>query len=114
MKAIARMPSSRICCSVPDVLADPEYDRSRLRDLVTVRAGLAVPMVREGIVVGVVQRRDPRPFSDKQIWRGGSRSQSQIRSGTGRAFPRRHSGYCAKQMRIDIYLKEWRPKKRDV
>ena len=54
---------------VPDVLADPEYDSSRLRDLVTVRAGLAVPMMREGIVVGVVtlQRRDPRPFSDKQI-----------------------------------------------
>src|SRR5262249_14162017 len=54
---------------VSDVLADPEYDRSRLRDLVTVRAGLAVPMMREGTVVGVItlQRREPRPFSDKQI-----------------------------------------------
>jgi two-component system, NtrC family, sensor kinase len=54
---------------VPDVLADPEYDRSRLRDLVTVRAGLAVPMMREGTVVGVVtlQRKEPRPFSDSQI-----------------------------------------------
>jgi two-component system NtrC family sensor kinase len=54
---------------VSDVLADPEYDRSRLRDLVTVRAGLAVPMMREGTVVGVVtlQRKEPRPFSDSQI-----------------------------------------------
>jgi PAS domain S-box-containing protein len=54
---------------VSDVLADPEYDRSRLRDLVTVRAGLAVPMMREGTVVGVVtlQRKEPRPFSNSQI-----------------------------------------------
>src|SRR5262249_49126528 len=54
---------------VSDVLADPEYDSSRLRDLVTVRAGLAVPMMREGTVVGVVtlQRKEPRPFSDSQI-----------------------------------------------
>src|SRR5262245_56347059 len=54
---------------VSDVLADPEYDRTRLRDLVTVRAGLAVPMTREGTVVGVVtlQRKEARPFSDSQI-----------------------------------------------
>jgi GAF domain-containing protein len=54
---------------VSDVLADPEYDRFRLQDLVTVRAGLAVPMMREGTVVGVVtlQRKEPRPFSDSQI-----------------------------------------------
>jgi PAS domain S-box-containing protein len=54
---------------VADVLADPEYDRFRTQDLITVRAGLAVPMMREGIVVGVVtlQRREPRPFTDQQI-----------------------------------------------
>jgi GAF domain-containing protein len=54
---------------VSDVLADPEYDRLRLRDLITVRAGLAVPMMRDGTVVGVVtlQRKEPRPFSDSQI-----------------------------------------------
>src|SRR5262245_11173023 len=54
---------------VSDVLADPEYDSSRLQDLVTVRAGLAVPMLREGTVVGVVtlQRKEPRPFTDSQI-----------------------------------------------
>jgi len=54
---------------VPDVLADPEYDRSRLQDVVSVRAGLAVPLMREGAVVGVItlQRKEPRPFSEKQI-----------------------------------------------
>ena len=54
---------------VSDVLADPEYGRLRLRDLVTVRAGLAVPMMRNGTVVGVVtlQRKEPRSFSDSQI-----------------------------------------------
>src|SRR5262249_37414627 len=57
---------------VSDVLADPEYDRSRqrdLEDLITVRAGLAVPMMREGTVVGVItlQRKEPRPFNDAQI-----------------------------------------------
>src|SRR5262249_51790394 len=57
---------------VPDALADPEYDHTRLQDLqdaVTVRAGLAVPMMREGTVVGIVtlQRKEPRPFSDSQI-----------------------------------------------
>jgi PAS domain S-box-containing protein len=54
---------------VPDVLADPEYDGSRLQDVVSVRAGLAVPLMREGAVVGVItlQRKEPRPFSEKQI-----------------------------------------------
>ena len=54
---------------VPDVLADPEYNRPRLQDFVSVRAGLGVPLVREGTVVGVftLQRREPRPYSQNQI-----------------------------------------------
>ena len=54
---------------VPDVLADPEYNRPRLQEVVSVRAGLGVPLVREGTVVGVftLQRREPRPYSQKQI-----------------------------------------------
>jgi signal transduction histidine kinase/putative methionine-R-sulfoxide reductase with GAF domain len=54
---------------VADVLADPEYDRPRLQDYISVRAGLAVPLMREGIVVGVftLQRREPRPYTPKQI-----------------------------------------------
>jgi signal transduction histidine kinase len=54
---------------VPDVLADPEYDRPQLQSFVSVRTGLAVPLVREGSVVGVftLQRKEQRPFSDKQV-----------------------------------------------
>ena len=54
---------------VPDVLTDPEYNRPRMQEFISVRAGLGVPLVREGTVVGVfsVQRREPRPFTDKQI-----------------------------------------------
>ena len=54
---------------VPDVLADPEYDRPQLQSFVSVRTGLAVPLVREGTVIGVftLQRKEQRPFSDKQI-----------------------------------------------
>jgi signal transduction histidine kinase len=54
---------------VPDVLADPEYDRPQLQSFVSVRTGLAVPLVREGTVVGVftLQRKEQRPFSDKQV-----------------------------------------------
>ncbi len=54
---------------VADVVADPEYDRPQLQDYVSVRAGLAVPLVREGTVVGVftLQRREPRPYTQKQI-----------------------------------------------
>jgi signal transduction histidine kinase len=54
---------------VPDVLADSEYDRPRLQDFVNVRAALGVPLMREGNVIGVftLQRREPQPFSQKQI-----------------------------------------------
>jgi signal transduction histidine kinase len=54
---------------VPDVLADPEYDRPQLQSFVSVGTGLAVPLVREGTVVGVftLQRKEQRPFSDKQV-----------------------------------------------
>ena len=57
---------------VSDVLADPEYDHTRLQDLqdvVTVRAGLAVPMMREGTVVGIVTlQRSFRNASGKAPW----------------------------------------------
>jgi GAF domain-containing protein len=54
---------------VPDILADPEYDRPQLQSFVSVRTGLAVPLVREDTVVGVftLQRKEQRPFSDKQV-----------------------------------------------
>ena len=57
---------------VPDLLSDPNLDQRRLRDYAAVanmRSGLGVPLTREGAIVGVftLQRREPRPFTDKQI-----------------------------------------------
>ena len=57
---------------VPDLLTDPDLDKVRLQDfagVVNIRSGLGVPLMREGTIVGVftLQRRDPQPFSDKQI-----------------------------------------------
>ena len=57
---------------VPDLLADPDLDRGRVQDyagVVNIRSGLGVPLMREGTIVGVftLQRREPRPFTDKQI-----------------------------------------------
>jgi GAF domain-containing protein len=57
---------------VPDLLADPQLDRNRLRDyagVINIRSGLGVPLIREGTVIGVftLQRKEARPFIDKQI-----------------------------------------------
>jgi GAF domain-containing protein len=57
---------------VPDLLTDPQLHRSRLRDyarVINIRSGLSVPLIKEGTVIGVftLQRREPRPFTDKQI-----------------------------------------------
>ena len=54
---------------VPDILADPEYNRPHLQEFVRVRAALGVPLVREGTVIGVftLQRKEPHPFTEKQI-----------------------------------------------
>jgi two-component system NtrC family sensor kinase len=47
---------------IPDLLADPEYDPA---NALGVRAGLGVPLMREGNIVGVltVVRDEPRAFS---------------------------------------------------
>ena len=54
---------------VPDVVADPEYNRPQLQNFVTMRAMLGVPMMRDGIPVGVftLQRTEPLPYSQQQI-----------------------------------------------
>ena len=57
---------------VPDLLADPDLDRGRVQDyagVINIRSGLGVPLMREGTIAGVftLQRREPRPFTDKQI-----------------------------------------------
>src|SRR5262249_30024786 len=57
---------------VPDLLADPDLDPRRRQDFagfLNIRSGLGVPLTRERVIVGVftLQRRDSRPFTDKQI-----------------------------------------------
>jgi GAF domain-containing protein len=55
---------------IPDVLADPEYDSPVLK-IGANRTVLGVPLLREGIPIGVlvVTRSTVRPFTDKQIVR---------------------------------------------
>jgi two-component system, NtrC family, sensor kinase len=57
---------------IPDVLADREYSRpdaAHVANVIGVRAGLGVPLIREGNVVGVltIVRNEPQAFTQKQI-----------------------------------------------
>jgi GAF domain-containing protein len=58
-----------VAIHIPDVLLDPEYTFSEAQRLGGFRTMLGVPMLREGIPVGVVAltRSEARPFTDKQI-----------------------------------------------
>jgi signal transduction histidine kinase len=54
---------------IPDVRADPEYTFAEARRLDGFRTILGVPMLREGVAIGVLAltRSEVRPFTDKQI-----------------------------------------------
>ena len=54
---------------IADVLADPDYSWSEAQRLGGFRTMLGVPMLREGIPIGVLAltRDDVRPFTEKQI-----------------------------------------------
>ncbi|HET7911466.1 MAG TPA: GAF domain-containing protein, partial [Pseudolabrys sp.] len=54
---------------IDDVKADPDYTFSPALDSGDFRTALGVPMLREGMPIGVLSltRKDVRPFSDKQI-----------------------------------------------
>ena len=54
---------------IPDVQKDPEYHFDDAQRLGNYRTLLGVPMMREGIPVGVVTltRSEPKPFTAKQI-----------------------------------------------
>jgi signal transduction histidine kinase len=54
---------------IPDLLADPEYTFTEAQELGGARTGLGVPMLREGVPIGVfaLARSEVRPFTDKQI-----------------------------------------------
>ena len=54
---------------IPDVQADPEYTLTEAQRLGGFRTMLSVPMLREGVPIGVIglTRSEVRPFNDKQI-----------------------------------------------
>ena len=54
---------------LPDVLRDPEYNFGAAPELGGYRAALAVPLMRDGAVEGVLSlaRPEPGPFTDRQI-----------------------------------------------
>ena len=54
---------------IADVIADPEYTLVEAQRLGDYRTILCVPMLREGVAIGVLvlMRSDVRPFTDKQI-----------------------------------------------
>ncbi len=54
---------------IPDVKADPEYTWLEAQRLGAFRTILCVPMLREGVPIGVLtlSRSEVRPFTDKQI-----------------------------------------------
>src|SRR5262245_6831955 len=54
---------------IPDVLADPEYELAEAQKLGGFRTVLAVPMLREDVLLGVISmwRTEVRPFTESQI-----------------------------------------------
>jgi signal transduction histidine kinase len=54
---------------VPDVLADPDHALVEQRKIGGYRTVLAVPLMREGLAIGIVRltRNKVQPFTDKQI-----------------------------------------------
>jgi two-component system, NtrC family, sensor kinase len=54
---------------VTDVTNDPEHKLAEAQRLGDYRTALAVPMLREGVPIGVLSlvRNEVRPFSDKQV-----------------------------------------------
>jgi signal transduction histidine kinase len=68
--ATGRAAVDGVTVHIPDVLADPEYRRLDLAAGSGLRSVLAVPMLREGVPIGVLtlaRTGEARPFADKQI-----------------------------------------------
>jgi two-component system, NtrC family, sensor kinase len=67
--ATGRAPLEGQIVHIPDVLADSDYAFGEAQKLGDFRTILGVPMLREGITIGVLTltRSEVRPFSDKQI-----------------------------------------------
>jgi GAF domain-containing protein len=67
--ATARALLEGIVVHIPDVTTDPDYTFTEGQKLGDFRTILGVPMLREGVPIGVIvlTRPEPRPFTDKQI-----------------------------------------------
>ncbi len=54
---------------IVDVLADLDYTQTEARRIADYRSLLGAPLLREGVPIGVIalQRKEERPFTDKQI-----------------------------------------------
>ena len=65
----ARAIQTRSLVHIPDVLIDPEFELTEAARASSIRSTLSVPMIREGEVIGAitVDRRESKPFLDKQI-----------------------------------------------
>jgi two-component system, NtrC family, sensor kinase len=59
----------RAVVHIPDSEVDPEHQHRALRRAIGWRSGLFVPMLRDGVPIGVIEvaRAAPRPFSDSEI-----------------------------------------------
>ncbi len=66
--AAGRAALERRAVHIPDILADPEYHYPA-HELGDIRSLLAVPMLRDGVLVGVITvwTNEIRPFTDRQI-----------------------------------------------
>ena len=67
--AIGRALLDGVVVHIPDVQADPDYTFTEGQRLGGFRTILGVPMLREGVPLGVIAltRSEARPFTDKQI-----------------------------------------------
>src|SRR5262249_58231565 len=66
---IGRAALERRTVQIADVAADPEYELTEFYKIGGFRTVLAVPMLRDGVLLGVfgLHRDVVRPFSEKQI-----------------------------------------------
>jgi GAF domain-containing protein len=67
--AFGRALLERRAVHIPDVKTDPEYAMHEMQKAGDYRTVLSVPMLREGVAVGVLSltRADVRPFTERQI-----------------------------------------------
>jgi len=64
-----RVTAQKRAVHISDVLADEEYTYVEGQRIAGYRAMLSAPMLRQGEIIGIIAlwRREPRPFTDKQI-----------------------------------------------